>query len=162
METIRGYLISLVAVCMIAVLASVLLHGSPINKFVRLIGGILVLLVAVSPLLTVNTERLSERLEGICGTYAFDTDSVAEERRSFLSEHIMQTTETYIENKAAELGAAIQAEVTLTNDEYPVPNKVKIIGTLTVEQIESLAAYLTDSLGIAPENQEWKLYGTSE
>ena len=162
METIRGYLISLVAVCMIAVLASVLLHGSPINKFVRLIGGIRVLLVAVSPLLTVNTERLSERLEEICGSYAFDTDSVAEERRSFLSEHIMQTTETYIENKAAELGAANQAEVTLTNDEYPVPNKVKIIGTLTVEQIESLAAYLTDSLGIAPENQEWKLYGTSE
>ena len=162
METVRSYLISLVAVCMLAVLASVLVHGSPIRKFVRLIGGILVLLVAVSPLLSVDTEKLSERLKEICEANSFDTNAVAENRYSVLSEHIKQTTETYIENKAAELGAAIQAEVTLTNDEYPVPNKVRIIGTLTAEQISSMAAYLTDSLGIAPEHQEWKLYGTSE
>lgn len=162
METVRSYLISLVAVCMLAVLASVLVHGSPIHKFVRFIGGILVLLVAVSPLLSVDTEKLSERLKEICEANSFNTSAVAENRYSVLSEHIKQTTETYIENKAAELGAAIQAEVTLTNDEYPVPDKVKIIGTLTAEQISSLAAYLTDSLGIAPEHQEWKLYGTSE
>ena len=162
METVRSYLISLVAVCMIAVLASVLVHGSPINKFVRFIGGILVLLVAVSPLLSVDTEKLSERLKEICEANSFDTSAVEEKTHSVLSEHIKKTTETYIENKAAELGAAIQAEVTLTNDEYPVPHKVRILGTLTAEQISSLAAYLTDSLGIAPENQEWKLYGTSE
>lgn len=162
MDTVRSYLISLVAVCMLAVLASVLVHGSTIHKFVRFIGGILVLLVAVSPLLSVDTEKLSERLEKICEENSFDTGAVTEKRRSVLSEHIKQTTETYIENKASELGAAIQAEVTLTNDEYPVPNKVRIIGTLTAEQISSLAAYLTDSLGITPEHQEWKLYGTSE
>lgn len=162
MGTVRGYLISLVAVCMIAVLASVLVHGSPINKFVRLIGGILVLLVAVSPLLSVDAERLSERLQEICAANSFDASVVVKNSDAVLAKHIKQTTETYIENKAAELGAVIQAEVTLTNDAYPVPNKVTIIGTLTVGQIESLTAYLTDSLGIAPEHQEWKLYGTGE
>lgn len=162
MGTIRGYLISLVAACMIAVLASVLLHGSPINKFVRLIGGVLVLLVAVSPLLSVDTEQLSERLKEICAVNSFDTDEIAKKTHSALAEHIKQTTETYIENKAAELGAAIQAEVRLTNDEYPVPKKVRIIGTLSLEQIESLTAYLTDSLGIPQEQQEWKLYGASK
>lgn len=162
MDAIRTYLVSLVAACMIAVLATVLVQGSPIHKIVRLVAGVLVLLVAISPLLSIDTERLGQELERICSAHSFDTSAVEENSRSVLAEHIKRTTETYIENKAAELGAAIQAKVTLSEEEYPVPIGVTIIGTLSLEQVEALTGYLTESLAIAPQNQEWKLYGTSE
>lgn len=162
MDALRSYLFSLVAACMIAALASVMVKGELPSKIVRLVGGVLVLLVALSPLLTIDTEKLAQALERICQASSFDTGAVAENSHTALAAHIKRTTETYIENKAAELGAAIQAEVTLDNGEYPVPNGVTIIGTLTSEQIIALRAYLTDSLAIAPENQEWRLYGTSE
>lgn len=162
MGPIREYLLRLVAVCMIAALASVLVRSSPAGRIVRLIGGVLILLVAVSPLLSIDTQQLSRRLEQICTEHSFDTTAVEENTRAALASHIKRTTETYIESKAASLGAAIQAEVEVSGDEQPVPERVTILGTLTSEQAVALRQYLTDSLGIAPEKQEWKLYGISE
>ena len=139
-----------------------LVRSSPASRIVRLIGGVLVLLVAVSPLLSINTQQLSRRLEQICTEHSFDTSAVEENTRAALASHIKRTTETYIENKAASLGAAIQARVIVSDDEQPVPERVTVIGTLTAEQTLALRQYLTESLGIAPEKQEWKLYGISE
>lgn len=162
MDSVRNYLIAVVAVCMISVLAAALVHNSPLNKIVRFVSGILILLVAASPLLTLDTDLLAEKMEKYLGGRSFRTDEIQENTRQQLALHIKETTETYIENKAAELGAAIQAEVTLDNGEYPTPNGATIIGTLTPTQRTALAAYLTDSLAIPAEQQEWKLYGTTE
>lgn len=162
MDGIRSYLISVVAVSMISVLASVLVKSSPLQKVVRLVGGLLILLVAVTPLLRLDMKALGEKIEEFCGSENFDIAKVELQSQNQLALYIKQTTEAYIENKANELGAAIQAEVTLTNGEYPMPHGVTIIGTLNVEQIKALSAYLTDALNIAEENQEWKLYGATE
>ena len=162
MGAVREYLLRLVAVCMLAALAAVLVHSSPASRIVRLIGGVLVLLVAVSPLLSIDTQQLSRNLERICAEHSFDTSAVEENTHAALALHIKRTPETYIESKAASLGAAIQAKVEVSDDEQPVPERVTIIGTLTAEQTLVLRQYLTESLGIAPEKQEWKLYGISE
>ena len=162
MGAVREYLLRLVAVCMLAALAAVLVRSSPASRIVRLIGGVLVLLVAVSPLLSIDTQQLSRRLEQICTEHFFDTSAVEENTRAALASHIKRTTETYIESNAASLGAAIQAEDEVSNGEQPVPERVTVIGTLTAEQTLALRQYLTDSLGISPEKQEWKLYGISE
>lgn len=159
MEAVRSYLVAIVAACMISVLASVLMRGSPLHKVVQLVGGILILLVAVSPLLSLDTEQLATRLEEFCASVEPDTAGMRQDVQSELARHIKQTCETYIEEKAAELGATVQAEVTLTQEEFPVPCGVTILGTLSPEQITALTDYLTNSLNIPSEQQEWKLYG---
>lgn len=162
MDTVRNYLVSVLAACMIAVIASVLVRKSPIQKVVRMVGGILILLVVISPLLRLDTESLGKRIEEFCGERNFDTSQIEANTREQLAAHIKRTTEAYIENRAAELGAAIQAKVTVGDGEYPTPVAVTIIGTLTPEQRGELAAYLTVSLGIAADKQEWKLYGEAD
>ena len=85
-----------------------------------------------------------------------------QKRQALLEDHIKQTTEAYIENEAARLGATVQAKVTLTKEEYPVPCHAVLIGTVDADQLEALSEYMETSLGIARTEQEWKLYGTGE
>ena len=160
MEGIKGYLVAIVAACMLTVVASVLVQKSPLRKIVRLIGGILILLVAVTPLLRLDMSQIVEYLQG--SEYSFDTSAVEQTWQSQLSEHIKQTTETYIENEAGRLGATVQATVTLTEEEYPVPCHAVLIGTVDADQMEALSEYMETSLGIPRTEQEWRLYGTGE
>lgn len=160
MEGIKGYLVAIVAACMLTVVASVLVQKSPLRKIVRLIGGIMILLVAVTPLLRLDMSQIVDYLQG--SEYSFDTSAVKQTWQSQLSEHIKQTTETYIENEAGRLGATVQATVTLTEEEYPVPCHAVLIGTVDADQMEALSEYMETSLGIPRTEQEWKLYGTGE
>ena len=160
MEGIKGYLVAIVAACMLTVVASVLVQKSPLRKIARLIGGILILLVAVTPLLRLDMSQIVEYLQG--SEYSFDTSAVEQTWQSQLSEHIKQTTETYIEQEAARLGATVQAKVTLTEEEYPVPYHAILIGSVNTGQMNALTAYMETCLGIARTEQEWRLYGTGE
>ena len=160
MEGIKGYLVAIVAACMLTVVASVLVQKSPLRKIARLIGGILILLVAVTPLLRLDMSHIVDFLQG--SEYSFDTSAVEQTWQSQLSEHIKQATETYIENEADRLGATVQTKVTLTEEEYPVPCHAVLIGTVDADQLEALSEYMETSLGIARTEQEWKLYGTGE
>ena len=160
MGGIKGYLVAIVAACMLTVVASVLVQKSPLKKIVRLIGGILILLVAVTPLLRLDLTQIVDILQN--GEYSFDTSAMEQKRQALLEDHIKQTTEAYIENEAACLGATVQAKVTLTEEEYPVPYHAILIGSVDTGQMNALTAYMETCLGIARTEQEWRLYGTGE
>ena len=160
MGGIKGYLVAIVAACMLTVVASVLVQKSPLKKIVRLIGGILILLVAVTPLLRLDLTQIVDILQN--GEYSFDTSDMEQKRQALLEDHIKQTTEAYIENEAARLGATVQAKVTLTEEEYPVPYHAILIGSVDTGQMNALTAYMETCLGIARTEQEWRLYGTGE
>jgi len=158
MEEIRNYLISVVAVCMIPVLAGVLIQKSALQKIVRLLGGVLILLVAIRPLLSLDTDKITSYLEEFHTTYRFDTGRIKTSQDALLRQRVKQTAETFIENEAKEIGGTVQAEITLSEDEYPVPFAVRLTGTLTPEQVRTVSAYIENTLNIPPGRQEWRLY----
>ena len=105
--------------------------------------------------LKVVAERISELGRGS----RFDTQEISKDYQTMLRALVKKNTQTYIEDKAQELGGIIQAEVTVGSGEYPAPEHVVLTGTMTPEQAQRLESYVADSLGIPPEQQEWKLYG---
>lgn len=159
MEAVRTYLISVVAVCMITVIAGVLIQKGTLQKIVRLIGGVLVLLVAIRPLLTLDMEQISAYLAEISTEYRFDTGGIKETQNELLRRQVKQTAEARIEQEAKEAGGLLQAEITLSDGEYPVPYSVTLIGTLTPEQVQTVSAYIETALNIPANRQEWRLYG---
>ncbi len=160
MESIRKYLIAIVAACMILVIATALIQNERMRRIIRFLGGILIILVAVTPLLSLDVEELVQAMQSFDSAYAFDSETIQNNTQMLLAKHIKETTETYIENKADEIGATVQAEVTLDGGEYPIPTAARIIGSLNAEQVRELSSYLTDALGIPAEKQEWSLYET--
>ena len=132
MEAIRSYLTAVVAVSMIAVLASALAHGSRMERVVRFAAGLLALLVCVTPLLRLDARTLTD---------------------------VRENTERTIEKQAEALGMLVRADVTLTEEEYPQPWSATLTGTLDPEQVRALSEFLSQSLGIPTERQTWKTYG---
>lgn len=159
MEGIRGYFLAIVAACMLAVLACALLKNSKIQRITKFIAGILILLTVATPLLRIDTAELAERISELGRGSRFDTQEISKDYQTMLRALVKKNTQTYIEDKAQELGGIIQAEVTVGSGEYPAPEHVVLTGTMTPEQAQALESYIADSLGIPPEQQEWKLYG---
>ena len=159
MDGIKTYLISVVAVCMITVIADVLIQKSGLKRIVRLLGGLLVLMVAIRPLLSLDMSRISTYLLEVNSNYRFDTANIKSTQQELLRQQVRQSAEKYIEDEAKSLGATLQAEVTLSDGEYPVPVSVILIGTLSPEQAQTVGAYIAAALDIPAERQEWRLYG---
>lgn len=162
MSSIRGYLISLIAACMISVVASALIKQERIQTIVRFLGGMLIVLVAFAPLLSVNMDELTQSILHFSGEYALDTDAIENDTYQLLRKHIKETTQTYIEAKAKELGASVRAEVTLNDEEYPAPIAAQIEGRLSASQLQALSEYMRDALGIPVQAQNWRQYEAGE
>lgn len=159
MEAIRSYLTAVVAVSMIAVLASALAHGSRMERVVRFVAGLLALLVCVTPLLRLDARTLTDVLEQAERALDYDAAGTDRTRQDMLRDLIRENTERTIEKQAEALGMLVRADVTLTEEEYPQPWSATLTGTLDPEQVRALSEFLSQSLGIPTERQTWKTYG---
>lgn len=158
MEAVRSYLLSVTAVCLISVLACALVRQETVRKIVRFSSGLLILLVVIVPLLSLDMENISDILRYFRVQY--DQIDAEETWHEQLSQHIKRTSEAYIEDKAAALGASVRAEVTLSDAEYPAPVHAKLTGIVSPQQRRALAEYMRTALDIAEEEQEWYIYET--
>ena len=156
MEAIRSYLTAVVAVSMIAVLASALAHGS---RMERVAAGLLALLVCVTPLLRLDARMLTDVLEQAERALDYDASGTDRTRQDMLRDLVRENTERTIEKQAEALGMLVRADVTLTEEEYPQPWSATLTGTLDPEQVRALSEFLSQSLGIPTERQTWKTYG---
>jgi hypothetical protein len=68
---------------------------------------------------------------------------------------IKQETEAYILDKAQSLGCALEADVTVGEGLYPVPESVLICGSISNQNRKLLEDILVKELGISKENQQW-------
>lgn len=159
METISRYILSVVAVCMLGVLAVQMVRQERMKKILRFLSGLLILSVALPPLMSFDGRELSELMEQAEQELALEMPDFAQQRQDALGEHIKNTAERYIEEKAAALGALVQAEVRLSCEEYPKVQSVILVGTASPTQYQELSDYLSRELGLPPERQEWRLYG---
>jgi hypothetical protein len=68
---------------------------------------------------------------------------------------IKARSEAYILDKAAELALSVEVEVTLSNDEIPLPVSVRVSGKASNYAKSRLQAIITQDLGINKEHQVW-------
>ena len=92
MEAIRSYLTAVVAVSMIAVLASALSHGSRMERVVRFAAGLLALLVCVTPLLRLDVRTLTDVLEQAERALDYDASKTDRTRQDMLRDLIRENT----------------------------------------------------------------------
>lgn len=158
MQSLKNYLLSVVAVCLIAAIASVMVKNPLISKVLRLVSGILVLLVVVSPLLEVDLEQIASQMKDTLSSDTEMLDDVQERSKQQLAKQIQSATETHIEQMAARFGMLIQAKVTVNDDKVPTPIEVEIIGALEAKEMATLSDYIAQNIGISKENQKWRGY----
>ena len=153
MGAVREGLTALVAVTLLLTAAQALVPEGTLRRLSGLIGGLILLVTVLRPLLGVDLERLDLGLE--------DYEDAIQERqaeleaagKSQLTGIIEDRTAAYISDKADALGIAVTVRVTARPgpDGVPLPWQAELTGPRSPE----LAACMDRELGIPPERQVW-------
>ena len=128
MEGLRQYILSVVAAALICSLVSCVMPQGKARQLLRLLCGAVLTTVVLGPLMGIDNIPLSDFLEQWEVDAAYYTDQGEQMTQDALAESIKGQTEAYILDKADALGAAIQAEVTLSQSDPPVPVSVTLTG----------------------------------
>jgi len=150
------YILRIVAAAMICASAGVLMPAkSTIGQMVKLLCGVLLTVTVISPLTKVSFRNISDYFDDL----SVDADSYVEEGSIAMQEQltaiIKEKSESYILDKAGQMGLQIAVEVALDEDNNSIPCGITITGKVSAYSKKILSGYISDTLGIAKENQIW-------
>lgn len=156
MDGIRKYLLSVISAAIICSIVNILSgKKSAPSSLIRLISGIFMALTLISPLVNIRLSDYADYFSGFTvdanAAVAFGESAATDALRSI----IKSQTEAYILDKADSMEVALDVEVTLNNENPPVPCGVMITGSFSPYSKEVLSQYIANDLGISKEDQVW-------
>lgn len=156
-EWIQSWLMGVTGAAMVLALAECLTPEGSVKRICRTVGGVVLLLAAISPVVKLEEAELSQ----ITQRYHIDAQefgSELEKKNDFLYESIIaENASAYILDKAQELGMTCQVSVTVGwEDGTPRLAAATVKGTWTVEQKNELSQILESDLGIPASLQYFK------
>ena len=150
---LREWLTSIVVVTLLLSVAQALVPEGNIRRVASFLGGLILLLAMLRPVLGADLERLRLDFDG----YEQELRQVREELSASydagLAERIEERTAAYISDKADALGLEVKVRVETAPGEAGVslPVKAEVTGPYSQE----LADFMTRELGIPAERQVW-------
>lgn len=150
---LREWLTSIVVVTLLLSVAQALVPEGNIRRVASFLGGLILLLAMLRPVLGADLERLRLNFDG----YEQELRQVREELSASydagLAERIEERTAAYISDKADALGleVTVRVETDTGDDGVPVPAAAEVTGPRS----EELASYMENELGIPRERQVW-------
>lgn len=151
-EGVRLWLLSILTVSLVCALADAMMPAGAVKKVGRLVCGLVLAAVVLTPVVTLDLEEGRQWLE----SYGMEMDEQEEKLKKQVSEEmkiiIQQDYEAYIVDKAAHLGAECTAKVECSEEDgVCLPERAWISGTLSPEVREELTRILQEELGLSPE-----------
>ena len=153
---VRGYILSVVAAGAVCAMVSALISNkTPTGKLAGMLCSIFMAVTALSPLIHVRFQSLTNYLTDISA----DADAFVDEGKTSAQQSasaiIKTQTESYILDKANRMGLEISVEVELDEDNNSIPCGVSVIGNVSPYAKQMLSAFMEENLGIAKEHQKW-------
>lgn len=155
MEGLRQYAVSVVSAALICGIVSRLSSGGASKEILRLLSGIFLAFAVLAPIARVDLGQLE--LPDLLD--ASDAASISQEgadaARKSMAALIQEHTEAYIVDKATALHASLSAQVTVSDDEIPIPVAVRLTGVVSPNVRRQMEDFIQEELGITRENQKW-------
>ena len=147
----KGYLLSIVAAAFLVSSLNALGDRGAGQGTRKLVGGVLLILAIFRPLgrLDVTIPELEDLRFDAEAAVSAGLEQADELRR----QRIMESYDAYILSKAADLGLAVEAEVTVGEDGYP--ESVAIDADASPEERQELTGIIVRELGIEKEAVVW-------
>lgn len=156
-ELIRQWLLGITGAAMLVALADSLTPQGSVRKIGRLIGGLVLLIAVLNPLLRLDEGALTRALT----EYELDVEAYSAQlegqSKDMMKGIIEEQTSAYIQDKAAELGMDCQVTVETQSDgEWPVPIAVTVRGALSQSQQEELTQQIERDFAIPSQRQYYE------
>lgn len=152
MTFLRDWILGITAAALAIALAQALTPAGTVKKVGSLLGGMVLLLAALRPVLALDVDTLAVAAANYAPSAA--PDELGQEALKSL---IAEKTAAYIVDKGARLGAGVTAQVELAQDGsgWPVPYRARISGTWTEQQRQALEQAVSRELDIPPQRQSY-------
>lgn len=153
MDTVRVWLVSVIGAAFLTAAAESLTPEGTMRRISSLVGGLVLLLTLVRPLLGAEAGRLEADFRDYSRRLNQRQEELQAQSEQTLAELIAERTAAYISDKAGQLGLSCQVRVTAEPGPggIPVPAGAELDGDYSQE----LADYMERELGIPPERQVW-------
>lgn len=157
MEPIRAYLLSVITAGVIcSIVTSIPGRSAAVSALLKLTTGIFMAVTVISPLISFQLPNIQSYMDAfsVDAAYAVETGQqlAAEETKKIIKSRL----EAYILDKAAVFGADLTVQVSLSEEQFPVPCAVELSGQISPYGKLRLTEFLEDELGIGKEHQIWK------
>jgi hypothetical protein len=148
----KDYVLSILGCVLVGEIISQIVSDLRYKNLIQLIYGVVLIMVLLNPLSEGNiADSIDFAIEAVSPQEYIDLGQ--RKARKMQAQCIKEACESYISNKANELGLTVLTEVHLSKTMEP--DFVKIYGHAEAECQDQLEIILEDDLGITKENQVW-------
>lgn len=155
MDFIGSFLLRLTAAAVLCGIVRSLSAGSMGSGLMKLLTGVFMLVILISPLKDVTLPQLG----GFAGSMSEEAQQIVggaqEQTRQELQKIIISETEAYILDKAKNFGAELTVEVSVDDSDLPMPCAVTVRGSVSPYARQQLQQIIQSDLGIDLEDQTW-------
>ena len=156
MPPLKQYLLSIISAALVVCITTKMIPTTSKHRsLIQMIGGIFIVLTIVAPLSKLRVDNYLSFYSDISSEAQNQVDYGVDSANSAIRQVIKEQTESYILEKAAALGANLQAEVTLDSGEQPYPISVLISGNISPYAKKRRCEAIRDDIGIPEEMQKW-------
>ena len=157
MVDIKAYIISIIAVgILLAVSVNLTQNMGAVGNVVKLVCGVVFLITFISPVIDFPNVDIHKYISNI----EMDAEDVIQEGKNIAmaeTESIIKAqSETYILDRASEMGLNINVDITLSDTLPKVPVSVFVVGEASPYQKRHLQQIIRKDLGIGEECQIWR------
>lgn len=153
MEHVGSWMLGIAAAAFAWRLAEDLTGEDASCGVLRLTGGLLLILALLRPIEGIELSASEMSLPALQQKAAVLAASYEESQLNSLSAIIAGTSESYIWDKACELGISCEVEVQVRTGESALPLPASV--TVSAPYDARLAAFLEEEVGIPCEHQNW-------
>lgn len=154
---VRNYLLSIAAAGLLLSLVQAILPKGAVKKTAVMAGSLLLILTVLSPLAKLDYEEIARSISRIRMETETMRTGIEVGNRELMAKIIKQDCETYILDKAEEMGLDLQAAVTVSGGTaYPYPTAAVLEGDASAAQKQALTRFIAENLGIPEAQQQWK------
>lgn len=156
-EALRSYFLSITGAALICAVLQAVVPAGSVKKVSGLIAGMIMIVTVLTPLTRLDAATLAQSISELQMQRNADRSGVEVQNREIIAQIIGQQCAEYIEDKADDLGASLEIEVTAEQQaDYPYPASVTLSGQYSELQKQVLARYIEENLAIPEEKQIWK------
>ncbi len=155
MAAARAWLTAVVSVTLLLSVIQMLTPKGRLREITSFVGGLLLLAVLLRPLGSVDLSAVSLNLDAYRQTVEQRQAELEQEGQKELVGLIEAELESYISDKAADMGLTLRVQVTVEPDGSGVPVPVPVSVELTGPRSEVLSRWLETELGVPAERQVW-------
>lgn len=156
MEEIRSYILSVTAAAILCAMVTALAgKGGPLSALLKLMTGVVMAAVVISPVVKVSTVNLNRYLDSLNLDAIAAVDAGTNSTREQTHARIKEQLESYILDKAAGLSVDMSVDVVL-DGETMLPASVTIEGNASPYARTVMKNILHEDLGIPLEALTWK------